>query len=203
MRGLSYRGVIHAQVVSDRANNDFTGVESYSDGYGNTLGPPELGTIATHCLLHAQGCITRTLGVVFVGQWCPKRGHDSIAHHVVDSALVSVNSLHHPLHHSIEQSSGFLRVAVGQEFHRALQICEENGYLLAFAFEGALRGSDLLGKVLRCIRIRRGWGRLGNRRTVRGLTTLEAEFCVCRKLGRTLRAGDVETITTLQTEFSL
>ena len=46
---------------------------------------------------------------------------------------------------SVRASSG---IAVGEQLHRALEIGEEHGDLLALAFEGALRGEDLLGEVL-------------------------------------------------------
>jgi hypothetical protein len=41
-----------------------------------------------------------------------------------------------------------VRVAVGEQPHRALEIGEEDGNLLAFALERGLGGEDLLGKML-------------------------------------------------------
>jgi hypothetical protein len=55
---------------------------------------------------------------------------------------------------SVEQGARLLGVAVGQQFHRALQVGEEYGDLLALPFESALRGEDLLSEVLRRVRLR-------------------------------------------------
>ena len=43
----------------------------------------------------------------------------------------------------------FLGIDFFGQIHRALHVGEEDGYLLALAFEGAARGEDLLGKVRR------------------------------------------------------
>jgi hypothetical protein len=52
--------------------------------------------------------------VVLVGQRCAEEGHDAIAHHLVDGALVAMHRLHHPLEHGIEDLAGVLGIAVGQ-----------------------------------------------------------------------------------------
>jgi hypothetical protein len=59
-----------------------------------------------------------------------------------------VDGLHHPLQHWVEDLACVLRIAVGEQRHRALEVGEEHGDLLPFAFERALRGEDLLGEVL-------------------------------------------------------
>ena len=46
-------------------------------------------------------------------------------------------------------------VAIGEQFHRALEVGEENGHLLTLAFERALGGEDLLGEVLGGVGLRR------------------------------------------------
>ena len=43
------------------------------------------------------------------------------------------------------------------EIHRALHVGEEDGHLLALAFEGAARGEDLLGEMLRRVGAWIGW----------------------------------------------
>ena len=45
-----------------------------------------------------------------------------------------------------------------RELQRALHVGEEQGGLLALAFEGALRGDDLLGPVARSAVAGVGWG---------------------------------------------
>jgi hypothetical protein len=74
--------------------------------------------------------------------------HDSIAHDLVDGALVAVDGLHHVLEHGVQELPHVLGVPVGQELHGPLQVGEEHGDLLALALQGALRGQNLLGQVL-------------------------------------------------------
>ena len=100
-------------------------------------------------LLHPERGVAGAHGVVLVGERRAEERHDPVAHHLVDGALVAVDGLHHPLEHGVEELAGLLGVAVGEQLHRALEVGEEHGDLLALAFEGALRGEDLLGEVLR------------------------------------------------------
>ena len=74
--------------------------------------------------------------MVLVGERRAEQRHDAVAHHLVDRALVAVDGLHHPLEDGIEELARLLGVAVGQELHRALEVGEEHGDLLALAFEG-------------------------------------------------------------------
>jgi len=55
----------------------------------------------------------------------------------------------------IAESTATFGVAVGEQLHRALEIGEEHGDLLALALEGGLGGEDLLGQVLGGIAVRR------------------------------------------------
>jgi hypothetical protein len=45
------------------------------------------------------------------------------------------------------QAAYLLGIAVGEQFHRPLEIGEQDGDLLALALESSLRGEDLLGEV--------------------------------------------------------
>jgi hypothetical protein len=65
-----------------------------------------------------------------------------------------MHGLHHAFKDRIEELPGFLGVAVGEQFHRALEVGEEDSDLLALAFEGAPGGEDLLRKMLRGIGLR-------------------------------------------------
>jgi hypothetical protein len=81
--------------------------------------------------------------VVLVGERRAEERHDPVAHDLVDGALVAVDGLHHPLEDGIESLRRLLGIAVGEELHRALEVGEEHGDLLALAFEGGLRGENL------------------------------------------------------------
>src|SRR5207249_11333247 len=77
--------------------------------------------------------------------------------------------------HGVEELARLLGVAIGQQLHRALQVGEEDGDLLALALERARRRQDLLGEVARRVRAGRpevdGWGR-GDRCPARGAKLL-------------------------------
>src|SRR5207245_1350601 len=81
----------------------------------------------------------------------PEERHDPVAHYLVDGALITMDGLHHPLEDWIEDLARFLGVAVGEQFHRALEVGEEDRDLLALALEGRLRCKNLLREVLRRI----------------------------------------------------
>jgi len=66
-----------------------------------------------------------------------------------------VDGLHHALEDWIKELAGLLGIAVGEELHRALEVGEEYGHLLALAFEGGPGGEDLLGQVFRRVCL---WG---------------------------------------------
>jgi hypothetical protein len=136
---------------------------------------PRVVRVALQRLLHPQGGVARADRVVLMGERRAEERHDAVAHHLVHRALVAVHRLHHSLQHRIEEFARLLGVAVGQQLHRALQVREEDGDLLPLALEGGLGGSDLLGEVLRGVRLR---GRRTNRgRCASGdsIAALEAE----------------------------
>ena len=116
---------------------------------GDAVRAPELlGVAGCIAPLHVERGVARPHGVVLVGERRAEERHDPVAHDLVDGALVAVDGLHHPLEHGIEELARLLGVAVGQQLHRALEVGEQHGDLLALALEGALRGEDLLGEVL-------------------------------------------------------
>src|SRR4029453_14073120 len=75
---------------------------------------------------------------------------------LIDGALVVVHGFHHPFHDRVEELPRFLRIAVGQELHRALEVCQENRDVLALALERVTGGEDAGGEMLRDMRLRRG-----------------------------------------------
>ena len=73
--------------------------------------------------------------MILVGERRAKQRHDAVAHHLVHRALVAVHGLHHALEHGVEELARLLGVAVGEQLHRALEVGEEHGDLLALAFQ--------------------------------------------------------------------
>src|SRR5262249_37160316 len=115
-------------------------------------------------------------------------------------ALVVMDGFHHPLKNRVQQLPRLLGIAVGEELHRALEVGEEHGDLLALAFEGRLGGEDSFGEMLRHVRRRRGksryWCGLSSQRLPAGSTELPA----WRYGGPTRRAGGVEPCATFLAE---
>ena len=96
--------------------------------------------------------------MVLVRERRAEERHDAVAHHLVDRAFVAVDRLHHALEDGVEQPASLLGIAVGEELHRALEIREEDGDLLALADHRGARGQDLVGEVRRRVGLGYGGG---------------------------------------------
>jgi hypothetical protein len=60
-----------------------------------------------------------------------------------------VDGLHHAFKDGVKQLARLLGIAVGEQLHRALEVGEEDGDLLALALQGGLGGQDAFGEVFR------------------------------------------------------
>src|SRR5260370_13395760 len=128
-----------------------------------------------------------------------KEGNNRVAHHLVDGTLVAVDGLHHAFQDGVEKLASLLGIAVGEQLHRALEVGEEDRDLLTLAFQGCLRGKDLLGEVLRRIRLR---GReLGCRASPEWRGALAAELIIGRARRATGRTGCGKRCGALPTEL--
>jgi hypothetical protein len=136
------------QVAADGANHHLARVEAHPDLDRHSVTAKHLLRVALHRLLHPQGRVARPHRVILVGKRRPEQRHDPVAHDLVDGALVPVDRLHHPLEDRVEELPRVLGVTVGEQLHRALQIGEQHGDLLALALQRALRRKDLLREVL-------------------------------------------------------
>jgi hypothetical protein len=72
-----------------------------------------------------------------------------------------MHGLHLSFEDRIEDLSRFLGIAVGQQLHRAFEVGEQHGHLLAFALERGLGREDLLGEVFGGVRLGRREPRFG------------------------------------------
>jgi L-fucose mutarotase len=158
VRRLPDRRVVHPEIAAHRADDDLSRVQADANVGAHGLGPPERLRVAGHGLMHLECRVAGAHGVILVRERRPEQGHDPVAHHLVDRALVAVDRLHHPLEHRIEEFSRLLRIPVGQELHRALQVREEHRDVLPLTLHGAAGAEDLLDEVLRRVRLRRGDG---------------------------------------------
>src|SRR5262244_1207598 len=156
MSRLADRRVVHAEIRADGANHHVAGIQADPDSHGDAVGQKCLARISLHRLLHPQGSITSTDRVIFMRERGTEQRHDPVTHHLVHRPLVVVNRLHHALEHRIEKLARFLGVAIGEELHRASEVGEEHGDLLALPFQGRFGGEDSFGQLRR---------RVGSRRT--------------------------------------
>src|SRR5215472_12824971 len=128
-------------------------------------------------------------------EWCAEQGKDPVASGLGDVTAVTLHCPHHQFERRVYDGAGFLRVEVLDEVHRSLDVGEQHGDRLAFAFK-VFRGG------------RAGYSNLGlvglpysRRRRSQGRAALAAEFfrrlnssSASRTLGRKRR-------TALGTEF--
>ncbi len=96
--------------------------------------------------LHVERRATRPERVVLVGDRRAEDRHDAVAQHLVDRALVGVHGVHHHLLERIEQRAHFFRIEVLHEVGRPLDVGEQDGHLLALAFDRGAGAQDLLGE---------------------------------------------------------
>ena len=154
MGGLAHRGVVHVQIGADRAHDHLARVQAHADADRDAVLPSHALGVPLHRLLHPERRIARAHRVVLVRQGRAEERHDPVAHDLVHGALVAVDGLHHVLEHGVEELARLLGIAVGEQLHRALEVGEEDGDLLALAFERGLGGEDLLGEVLGGVGVR-------------------------------------------------
>ena len=110
--------------------------------------------VPAHRLLHRQRGVAGADGVVLVGDRRPEQRHQAVAHQPADGALVAVDGVHHHLHGAVQQPLGVLGVEARDQLGRADDVGEQDGDLLALAFERGPRGQDLLGQVPRRVALR-------------------------------------------------
>src|SRR5262249_33232643 len=201
MRRLADGRVVHMKVAADGANDHLARVQADTDPDRYTLDPADTLGISFDRLLHAERRVARAHGVVLVGQRRAEERHDSVAHHLVDRALVPMDGLHHPLKNGIENLASLLRITVGEQFHRALEVGEEHGDLLPLPLQGALGRENLLGEVLRSVGLRRR--ARGGARAADGRRALEADLCHGGKLCAAARAPESQRGRALQAELRL
>jgi hypothetical protein len=144
-------GVVHAEVVADRAHHHFAGVEADADADVQRVAALHLITQAAHCQLHSQCRVAGAERVVLVGERGAEQRHDAVAHDLVDGAVVAVHRLHHAGQHGVEHPARLLGVPVSQELHRPLEVGEQHRHLFPLALQRGSGPEDLLGDVLGCV----------------------------------------------------
>ena len=88
----------------------------------------------------------------------------------------------------VEQAPRVLGIAIGQELHRALEVREQDGHVLALALQRVLGRADTLGEMRRRVRNRRREAGRGVGRGAHGRGALRAELGGDRQLALALGA---------------
>jgi hypothetical protein len=139
------------QVAADRAHHHRAAIQSHSDLNAHAFGGLHLGGMLLHRGLHGKRRVAGPHRVVLMRDRRAEERHDAVAHDLIDGPLVAVHRGHHALEDGVEELTGFLGVAVGQQLHRALEIGEQHGDLLALAFKGGFGCQDFLGEMGWCV----------------------------------------------------
>ena len=144
--GVSHGGVVHTQIVPDRADNHGSGVESYADFELYAALPLYLVSIRLYRLLNGQGRIARPLCMIFVGDRCTEQGHDAVAGKLIDGSLVSVDFIHQDLETSVHDLVDFFGVELFSHGGVIGHVGEKHGNQLPLPFESASGGENLVSQ---------------------------------------------------------
>ena len=138
------------QIIANGAHHHLTGVEPDTDLHRHALRAPHLLRIALHEFLHGERRITGPDSMIVMRDRRAKQGHNAITHDLVHGPFIAVHGRHHVLEHRVEELARLLRVAVGQQLHRAFEVGKQDRDLLALAFQRATGREDFLREI--------GWG---------------------------------------------
>ena len=90
---------------------------------------------------------TRTLGMVLVRDRCAEQRHDAVAGELVDEALEALDAVGEDAEEALHDPRERFRIELPGQLHRALHVGEQDGDLLALAFDGGLGLQDPLDEV--------------------------------------------------------
>ena len=164
--------VVHVEVVADRADDDLAGVEAHADGEAESLGQAQLARVAPDLGAEMERRRAGAAGVILVRDRGAKERHDPVAGELVDGTLEAVHAVGEDREEAVEDPVPRLGVDPLGQLHRALDVSEEHGHLLALALEPAARRQHLLGEV-----DGRGQTTPGHRVRADGVTARVAEPC--------------------------
>ena len=92
----------------------------------------------------------------------------------------------------VKELARLLGIAVGEQLHRALQVSEEDGHLLALTLDRLATAQDAAGEMTGRIGVGRAAGRGARRRRGERLTASPAELAVDGHDGAAGRTGVLE-----------
>jgi hypothetical protein len=147
--GVPEGGVVHGQVIADAADHDFSGVEAKAGREAEASGPTELIGVGRHRLCQFEGGGTGAPGVILVGDGGAEQRHDPVPRELVDRPLEVVDPVRQRLKEALHDARPFLRIESRRQVHRAFDVGEEDGHLLALSLESRPVAADLLRQMIR------------------------------------------------------
>ena len=151
MNRLADRGIVHLEIVANRAHHHRSGIQTDTNMNRNSLGASDVFRMPPHRLLHSQRRITGSHSVILVRQRRSEQSHDPVTHHLVHRTFEVVHRFHHVLDDRIEKLARFFRIAVSEQLHGTFHVSEQHRDLFALTFERTLRSQDLFGEMFRSV----------------------------------------------------
>ena len=142
MHGWTDGIVVDRKIVMDGANEHITGVQADPNGDVRS-------TSRANILLYVQGCVGGAHRVVLVRNRRTEQGHDPVALHPVDGALVAADGVDHRVERRTQPQFRFFRVEVLDQIRRTLDVSEQNRDLLALTFKQGTRVQNTPLQLLR------------------------------------------------------
>jgi hypothetical protein len=134
--GIPDGGVLHPEVVGDRADDDLAGVEPDADGEGEPSLPGQFVGVAGELLPEMEGGEAGPPGVILVGDRGAEERHDAVAGELVHRSLEPVDAVAEDLEVALHEPAPVLGVQALGQFHGADEVGEEHGHVLALTLDG-------------------------------------------------------------------
>ena len=149
---VTLRGVVHPQVVADLSDDHLAGIEAHAHGEVEAPRATQLVGVRTQLVAQPERRVAGALRVVFVRNGRTEQRHDPIAGVLVDRSLEAVHAICEDLKEVVQDRVPLLRVDLGCQLHRALDVRKEHCHLFSLALEGGASAQDLLRQVLWSVR---------------------------------------------------
>jgi hypothetical protein len=114
------------QITPDGAYDHLPRIEPHADLHGRAAVTLRLIRVEVDPPLHAHRGVAGTSGVILMRHRGSEQGHNPVAHHLVDSALVVMDGLHHAFKHGVKDPARLFRITVGEQFYGALKVSKED-----------------------------------------------------------------------------
>ena len=153
VRRVADGGVVHPEVAANGAHDDEAGVDPDADAELHTVRAAHVSAQRVETLLDRQGGAERALSVVLVRDGGAEERHHAVAEELVDRSLVAVDGLQDDLEGLIHDRVDVFGIQALGHRRETGDVSEEHRDLLALALDGAARAENLVGEMLRRVRL--------------------------------------------------